>query len=96
MGMMMRGFIYSCIDRERNYQDSKWGTGEEHPHTVGEWLLIVESELHEAKEAWCKNGGDYEALRELLQVISVGVACLEQHGVVERPLAGFAATPEEH
>jgi hypothetical protein len=70
--------------RERAYQDGKWGPIDEHGHSVGEWLLIMESELREAKEAWCSNRGDAGALEELLQVVSVGFACMEQHGVVER------------
>lgn len=79
---MNRQEIFEAVGRERDYQDAKW---ESNPHTVGEWLLIVESELQEAKEAWCKNGGDRAALIELLQVIAVGVAALEQHGAIERP-----------
>lgn len=80
--MTTRGHIFDAIGREREYQDAKWRAN---PHTVGEWLLIVESELQEAKQAWCKTGGDFGALEELLQVIAVGVAALEQHGVFERP-----------
>ena len=76
--------IYEAIRRERNYQDRKWGTPLDHPHEVPGWLLIMQGELDEAKEAWLKSGGDEESLREILQVIAVGVACLEQHGVVER------------
>lgn len=77
--------IARAVLNEREYQDAKWGTVEERPHTVGEWLLIAESELNEAKQAWCKGKGDYGALEELLQVVAVGFACLEQHGVIENP-----------
>ena len=73
--------IYDAIDRERTYQIAKWG---DHPHAVGEWLLIVEGELDEAKCGWRKGKGDADALCEVLQVIAVGVACLEAHGIVER------------
>jgi len=73
-----------AIGRERDYQDKKWGGIRKHPHTVGEWLLIMESELQEAKDGWCRGRGDEDALKEVLQVVAVGVACLEQHGVVER------------
>lgn len=76
--------VFYAIERERNYQDDKWGDLEEHPHTVGEWLLIMESELNEAKQGWVKEGGDMSALREVLQVATVAVACLQQHGVIER------------
>lgn len=76
-----REFIFRAISRERAYQDVKW---KNNPQTVGEWLLIMQAELDEAKEAWVKNRGDGKALEEILQVISVGVACLEQHSMVER------------
>jgi hypothetical protein len=73
-----------AIQWERKFQDRKHGGVKKHPHTVGEWLLIIESELLEAKEAWVCGGGDLGALREILQVASVCVACMQQHGVVER------------
>jgi hypothetical protein len=90
--------IFDALRRERAYQDAKWGTIQQHPHTVGEWLLVVESELLEAKEAWCKGQGDRGALVELVQVAAVVVACLEQHGIVERPgldHMAFAAVTHE-
>lgn len=76
--------IYHAIERERLYQDQKWGTLAEHPHEVGAWITLMRRELAEAEEAWCTQRGDAAALREILQVIAVGVACLEQHGIVER------------
>lgn len=79
-----RKVVFAGIDREREYQERKWGAN---PHTVGEWLLIAEAELAEAKQAWVKGHGPFDALRELLQVIAVGVACLEEHGVYERDRA---------
>ena len=82
--MTQRTRIYGAVDRERKYQDEKHGHLGVHGHSVAEWLLIAEHELGEAKAAWVCHGGDREALRELLQVVAVGVACLEQHGVIER------------
>jgi hypothetical protein len=73
--------LYEAIDRERDYQDRKWGLPN---HDLPGWLLILESELNEAKQAWVKGHGNEDCLRELLQVVAVGVAALEQHGVVER------------
>jgi hypothetical protein len=84
--MSTKSIVFEAIARERDYQDAKWGTIQERPHTVGEWLLIAEHELQEAKDAWCTGRGDEGALEELLQAITVGVACLEQHGIVMRPL----------
>ena len=73
--------VYVAIARERAYQGRQWGNTW---HTVGEWLLILESELTEAKQGWVKGHGNCEALLEILQVAAVAVACLEAHGVVER------------
>ncbi len=76
-----------AMGRERVWQEQKHGTIEERPHTVGEYLLIMERELLEAKEAWCTDphvSADTHTLEEILQVITVGAACLEQHGIVDR------------
>ncbi len=74
--------IFQAILKERNYQDEKWGWLDK--RSVQGWLLVMESELNEAKEAWVKTGLDELALREILQTIAVGVACLEEHGIFER------------
>jgi len=79
-----RQHIWEAIDAERLYQNKKvlennW----KEQKSVGEWLLIMEAELAEAKHSWIKSG-KIEALEEVLQVVSVGVACLECCGVVER------------
>jgi len=78
--------IEEAVRRERHYQDLKWGTIEEHPHTIFEWIGIMEKELQEAKAAYFQPAcmADSEMLREVLQVVAVGLACLEQHGIVER------------
>ena len=76
--------VTGAIWRERLYQDQKWGELEQHPHEVGAWLTLMRRELREAEDAWCTNRGDEHALREVLQVIALGVACLQQHGIFER------------
>jgi len=75
--------VCAVID-ERNYQDEKHGPIGTHGHTIGEWILIMEAELAEAKQALIKGGkGRDSVLHELVQVTAVGLACLEQHGVKE-------------
>jgi len=76
--------IFQAILRERNYQDKKWGDVIEYPHTVFEWIGIMERELAEAKEAFFQRPAEEKMLEEILQVVAVGVACIEQHGIVER------------
>ena len=82
--MDIRQHVFDAINRERTYQDHKWGGIADHPHTVAEWILILESELQEAKKAWVHGKGDAAALCEILQVAAVAVATLEQHGCVGR------------
>lgn len=76
--------ILKAMKREARYQDDKWG---ETYHDISGWLLIMEGELKEAKRAWRKLPGSAAtdgALREILQVMTVGARCLQQHGIVER------------
>jgi hypothetical protein len=73
--------VISAMMREADHQDRKHGYKQ---HTVPGWLLIMEDELQEARRAWVKGRGDADALCEILQVMTVGMRCLQQHGIVER------------
>jgi hypothetical protein len=81
-----REAVYLATDKERDFQDQKWGPIEDHPHEMGSWILIMESLLADARKAWQSVNGDAKAAEELRKVIAVGVACLEQHGVIERTM----------
>lgn len=73
-----------AILEERDFQDGKWGPVSVAGHTIGEWILIMESELNEAKLAVIKGGtGRDSVLSEITQVAAVALACLEQHGTGE-------------
>lgn len=85
MEQRMHPGVHGAIQRERAYQDTKWGNIQEKPHDVPGWLLIMRKELEEAEAAWMK-GSDADAMRELLQVVAVGVAAMEQHGAHERKI----------
>ena len=76
-----RRLIFEAVDRERDHQDRKYGPLRR--HEIPGWLVIMEREIQEVKEAWA-DGDITNAVRELLQVTSVGIAALEQHGVIER------------
>ncbi|QFY42945.1 hypothetical protein F6R98_10250 [Candidatus Methylospira mobilis] len=89
--MIDRKAIYSAINDERVYQNRKWGTIEQHPHEVGSWLLIMRQLLSDAERAYMSQSGDTGALDELRKVVAVGVACMEQHGVVPRSPMAFVA-----
>ncbi len=76
--------VFDLVETEREFQDHKHGPIASNPHTVGEWILIMEAELQEAKVALIKGGkGRDSVLYEVLQVVAVGVACIEQHGMRE-------------
>ncbi len=72
--------ISGAIARERAFQRAKYGDTK---HDLSLWVLIMERELAEVKDAIIKKTYD-EARCELLQVVAVGHAALEQHGVAER------------
>jgi hypothetical protein len=79
--MFSQDSIFNAIQRERAFQDAKYGQGRK--HELPAWFLIMRRELEEAEAAWCKEG-DARAVEELLQVVAVGVAALEYHGFKER------------
>lgn len=76
--------VQAAVKVERDYQDRKWGSIEDHPHDVGAWITILRKELREAEDEWCKEHGHQRALCEILQVAAVAFACLEQHGIMTR------------
>jgi hypothetical protein len=78
--------VFSAVSAERDYGDKKHGAvvgiNPKGAHTLGEWILLLESELDEAKRALIKGGEGRNAVRsELIQVAAVAVAALEQHGL---------------
>lgn len=83
--MTPRDIALSHIFTEREFQDKKWGTVQENPHTLGEWIMIAEAELYEARLALIKGGTGRNSVRsELVQTAAVLLACLEQHGPVDK------------
>lgn len=99
MGRMARAI--EAIIKERRFQDEKYGAvtsfGADFPaipaqgpggHELGAWLVILESELDEAKKALVhggsKTGKGRDTIRaEIVQIAAVALAALEQHGVEE-------------
>lgn len=99
--MKLRGDIFDAIQKERDFQDGKYGPvlypafpiGSlpiQGPggHELAAWMLVIEKELEEAKDA-CIHGGANQpkgrnSIRaELVQIAAVCVAALEQHGLEE-------------
>lgn len=74
--------VLNVILEERDFQDQKWGPIDENPHDLGTWLLLIESELDEAKLAAVKGGKGRNSVRnELVQVAALCIAALENHGL---------------
>ena len=82
--MQTREQVYRAIDSERDHQDRKWGTIQQHPHEVGAWLTLIRQHLRDAESAWCNSNGDYMALQEVRKIAAIAVACAEQHGITHR------------
>lgn len=79
---MYFGEVVTLVEHEREYQDTKHGAVDRNPHTIGGWILLMESELAEAKEALIKGGeGRDSVMHEILQVTALGFAALQQHGL---------------
>ncbi|MCK4536917.1 MAG: hypothetical protein KAT93_07880 [Desulfuromonadales bacterium] len=76
----MKPEVVQAIASERSYQDT---THSGCSHSVGEYILIMEQCLVKAKKRWNKEG-DIGGLDEVRQVAAVGVACMEECGVVRR------------
>jgi hypothetical protein len=70
--------LQEAIARERAYQVAEWG---DRKLTLAGWLLVAESELDEAIEAWVRGKWDKEAKAELLQFVTAGHRWLEQEGM---------------
>jgi hypothetical protein len=70
--------VYEIIDKERDYQDKKWG-GARHDagHEVGSWLIYMRHYMKLAEAAISTSTDDKEALQMITKVIALGVACLE-------------------
>ena len=84
MTTLTRKDVFFAIEQERDHQDKKLGTLDEHPHEVGSWITIMRQLLNDAERAYMSQRGDIGALEELRKVVAVGVACMEQHGVPPR------------
>lgn len=76
-----RNVVFEAITGEREYQNKKWG---DPPHEVAAYILYMEHHLSKARRLSSEQRGDENSLDELRKVVTLGVACMEQHGVVWR------------
>jgi hypothetical protein len=80
--------IYAALDREREYQEEKHGPTDHHGvHSVTEWLVYIEQYLNEAKKVVTYHSDPdarKRALCAIRKVTAMGLACMEQNGLVTR------------
>lgn len=90
---MKRITVYAALETERQYQIKRWGVRQadgsfrEVPHSVEDFVLYMEDYLHEARHQLSRlpepEARDV-ALDTLRKVVTMGIACFEQHGVQRR------------
>ena len=84
--------VYTALDSERDYQDSRGVATDGHRHVHGfeEYLLYIDDYLTEAKHTASRVWGA-EARPKVMEIIrkvtALGVACMEDNGAIQR--AGF-------
>ena len=82
--------VYKAIDGERNYQDDRWNestTTSAGLHSVTEFVLYMEHYLTETRRLLSTQASpkaEQDGLDFIRKVTALGVACMEQNGVVKR------------
>jgi len=77
--------VFDAVVAERRYQDLlPKNRSDGKIRTVEGELLLLEDYIARARKAWVDNAGDTQALDVVRKVVSIGVRCLEVHGVIER------------
>lgn len=84
--------VFAALEGERAYQERKHGNTEHRGvHSVTEWLVYIEQYLQQAKHI-VTHHSDPDAKRRALcairKVTAMGVACMEQNGIVTRAEEG--------
>ena len=86
--MTTREEVYAAIDGEREYQERRWGPEDsEGKHSVAEFVLYMADYLTQARSELSRNADPKAgemALHTMRKITTMGVACMEQNGVVER------------
>lgn len=65
----------ALIEAEQVYQKTKYTN---HSHSVGEWLLILEKQLNDAKAQWYNNRNVQSPLREIKQIAATAASALDE------------------
>lgn len=82
---MNREDVYKLIDGERDYQDSLGANRTDgRQHSVGEYLVMLDTYLRRAFDAWTGNPGDSAALDEVRKIAGIAVHCMEDYDTPSR------------
>jgi len=85
-GPYSREQAWSIAVYERNYQNQLGAsrTDGQAKRSVNGFLVMFDTYLRRAIDAWTNNAGDLEALKEIGKLLGVMVHCMEKHGAVRR------------
>lgn len=85
MNKLTRKEVYEVIDTERNYQDNLGPDRTNHqPHTVGNYITMLQHYQGQLVTAWTLNAGDEKALDIMRKIAGIAVHCMEVHGAPKR------------
>jgi hypothetical protein len=94
---MVTGFeveeVIASLYNERAYQIRRWGVRQpnggfrEVQKPVEAFIVYMQSYLNEAVDQISHDNTDQNALETLRKVVTLGIACFEQHGVPTRDLS---------
>lgn len=78
--------VFDAVEAEREYQRLRWGNpdGTEKENSVPAFLTYMQYYQAEATRIASKYSNTVFARDAIRKIVALGVACLEQHGVVER------------
>lgn len=98
--MYTRVEVYEALDEERDYQDTLSPTSSvDGQHTVPEWVLYMGDYIAQARQQCSRIWGpesDRLALDTIRKITAMGVACMEQNGVVHRGVGTPTPTTAEN
>ncbi len=88
MNILTRKEVYDIIDKEREYQEIKWGFSETRgEHSITEFIAYTEDYLNEIKHIIARErmAIAYPKAQKILpKVAALIVNCMEQNGASER------------
>lgn len=72
--------VIDAVKGEHAYQDRKWG--EDKQQSLPGYIMIMDKKIRDASDGWTTDAtGRDSALSEVLQVVAVGIRCLQTYGV---------------